>query len=199
MLQKDFSKAGMEKLFFSFLFFSHFLLFVFDFVRLLSTKIMDGTKSQKLKTSHLLRIDEHDFTMRPAFAGKLHQRLSLTKKVSAVVLETKPKNLWRFSQDFVFFILSSFLFLWFCVLSHCSVFILLRFSGPSTSSSTCQVHFYLLPVSPVAAAATSLISHSPFSSSSSLRSPLTPHLVPLVCPQCFLVFDLQVFCLVKKL
>ncbi|XP_013855445.1 gamma-aminobutyric acid receptor subunit rho-2 [Austrofundulus limnaeus] len=36
---------------------------------LLSKKIMDGTKSQKLKTSHLLRIDEHDFTMRPAFAG----------------------------------------------------------------------------------------------------------------------------------
>uniref|UniRef100_A0A3Q3AKC6 GABA(C) receptor n=1 Tax=Kryptolebias marmoratus TaxID=37003 RepID=A0A3Q3AKC6_KRYMA len=37
--------------------------------RLLSKKIMDGTKSQKLRTSHLLRIDEHDFTMRPAFAG----------------------------------------------------------------------------------------------------------------------------------
>ncbi|XP_017293199.1 gamma-aminobutyric acid receptor subunit rho-2-like isoform X1 [Kryptolebias marmoratus] len=36
---------------------------------LLSKKIMDGTKSQKLRTSHLLRIDEHDFTMRPAFAG----------------------------------------------------------------------------------------------------------------------------------
>ncbi|XP_037541211.1 gamma-aminobutyric acid receptor subunit rho-2-like [Nematolebias whitei] len=36
---------------------------------LLSKKIMDGTKAQKLKTSHLLRIDEHDFTMRPAFAG----------------------------------------------------------------------------------------------------------------------------------
>uniref|UniRef100_A0A1A8VAQ0 GABA(C) receptor n=1 Tax=Nothobranchius furzeri TaxID=105023 RepID=A0A1A8VAQ0_NOTFU len=36
---------------------------------LLSKKVMDGTKNQKLKTSHLLRIDEHDFTMRPAFAG----------------------------------------------------------------------------------------------------------------------------------
>uniref|UniRef100_A0A1A7YPY5 GABA(C) receptor n=1 Tax=Iconisemion striatum TaxID=60296 RepID=A0A1A7YPY5_9TELE len=36
---------------------------------LLSKKVIDGTKNQKLKTSHLLRIDEHDFTMRPAFAG----------------------------------------------------------------------------------------------------------------------------------
>ncbi|KAM8831318.1 gamma-aminobutyric acid receptor subunit rho-2-like isoform 1-T1 [Spinachia spinachia] len=35
----------------------------------LTKKVSDGTKSRKLKTSHLLRIDEHDFTMRPAFAG----------------------------------------------------------------------------------------------------------------------------------
>ncbi|MED6251571.1 hypothetical protein ATANTOWER_032923, partial [Ataeniobius toweri] len=35
----------------------------------LSRKIVDGTKTRKLKTSHLLRVDEHDFTMRPAFAG----------------------------------------------------------------------------------------------------------------------------------
>ncbi|KAM9354166.1 gamma-aminobutyric acid receptor subunit rho-2-like isoform 2-T2 [Pholidichthys leucotaenia] len=35
----------------------------------LSKKVMDGTKTRKVKTSHLLRIDEHDFTMRPAFAG----------------------------------------------------------------------------------------------------------------------------------
>ncbi|XP_023203163.1 gamma-aminobutyric acid receptor subunit rho-2-like isoform X2 [Xiphophorus maculatus] len=35
----------------------------------LSRKIIDGTKTRKLKTSHLLRVDEHDFTMRPAFAG----------------------------------------------------------------------------------------------------------------------------------
>ncbi|XP_063352087.1 gamma-aminobutyric acid receptor subunit rho-2-like isoform X2 [Pelmatolapia mariae] len=35
----------------------------------LSKKVVDGTKSRKVKTSHLLRIDEHDFTMRPAFAG----------------------------------------------------------------------------------------------------------------------------------
>ncbi|KAI9517143.1 hypothetical protein NQZ68_008399 [Dissostichus eleginoides] len=43
----------------------------------LSKKVADGTKSKKLKTSHLLRIDEHDFTMRPAFAGEiseLHER-----------------------------------------------------------------------------------------------------------------------------
>lgn len=36
----------------------------------LSKKVADGTKTKKVKTSHLLRIDEHDFTMRPAFAGK---------------------------------------------------------------------------------------------------------------------------------
>ncbi|KAG8011032.1 Gamma-aminobutyric acid receptor subunit rho-2, partial [Nibea albiflora] len=35
----------------------------------LSKKVADGTKTRKVKTSHLLRIDEHDFTMRPAFAG----------------------------------------------------------------------------------------------------------------------------------
>uniref|UniRef100_A0A3B4Y4U4 GABA(C) receptor n=1 Tax=Seriola lalandi dorsalis TaxID=1841481 RepID=A0A3B4Y4U4_SERLL len=35
----------------------------------LSKKVADGTKTRKVKTTHLLRIDEHDFTMRPAFAG----------------------------------------------------------------------------------------------------------------------------------
>uniref|UniRef100_A0A7N9AN28 GABA(C) receptor n=1 Tax=Mastacembelus armatus TaxID=205130 RepID=A0A7N9AN28_9TELE len=35
----------------------------------LSKKVVDGTKSRKVKTTHLLHIDEHDFTMRPAFAG----------------------------------------------------------------------------------------------------------------------------------
>ncbi|XP_024912811.1 gamma-aminobutyric acid receptor subunit rho-2 [Cynoglossus semilaevis] len=35
----------------------------------LAKKASDGTKTRKVKTSHLLRIDEHDFTMRPAFAG----------------------------------------------------------------------------------------------------------------------------------
>ncbi|TNN36898.1 Gamma-aminobutyric acid receptor subunit rho-2 [Liparis tanakae] len=35
----------------------------------LTKKAADGTKSKKVKTSHLLRIDDHDFTMRPAFAG----------------------------------------------------------------------------------------------------------------------------------
>ncbi|KAF7208929.1 gamma-aminobutyric acid receptor subunit rho-2-like [Nothobranchius furzeri] len=45
---------------------------------LLSKKVMDGTKNQKLKTSHLLRIDEHDFTMRPAFAGMLYTLLRNT-------------------------------------------------------------------------------------------------------------------------
>lgn len=36
----------------------------------LAKKASDGTKTRKVKTSHLLRIDEHDFTMRPAFAGE---------------------------------------------------------------------------------------------------------------------------------
>ncbi|CAB1340441.1 unnamed protein product, partial [Coregonus sp. 'balchen'] len=32
-------------------------------------RIVDNTKSHKLKTDNLLRVDDHDFTMRPAFAG----------------------------------------------------------------------------------------------------------------------------------
>ncbi|KAG7460662.1 hypothetical protein MATL_G00201070 [Megalops atlanticus] len=35
----------------------------------LSKKIIDGTKTRKVKTDHLLRLEDHDFTMRPAFAG----------------------------------------------------------------------------------------------------------------------------------
>ncbi|KAJ8397623.1 hypothetical protein AAFF_G00436220 [Aldrovandia affinis] len=31
--------------------------------------MIDGTKSGKGKTDHLLQVDDHDFTMRPAFAG----------------------------------------------------------------------------------------------------------------------------------
>lgn len=30
----------------------------------------DVTKSRKTKTEHLLRVDDHDFTMRPAFGGR---------------------------------------------------------------------------------------------------------------------------------
>uniref|UniRef100_A0A8C6S846 GABA(C) receptor n=1 Tax=Neogobius melanostomus TaxID=47308 RepID=A0A8C6S846_9GOBI len=33
------------------------------------SKVFDGTKSSKVKSNHLLSIDEHDFTLRPAFAG----------------------------------------------------------------------------------------------------------------------------------
>ncbi|XP_018599107.1 gamma-aminobutyric acid receptor subunit rho-2-like isoform X1 [Scleropages formosus] len=33
------------------------------------SKSIDGTKTRKLKTEQLLRVDDHDFTMRPAFAG----------------------------------------------------------------------------------------------------------------------------------
>uniref|UniRef100_A0A8C7D0I2 GABA(C) receptor n=1 Tax=Oncorhynchus kisutch TaxID=8019 RepID=A0A8C7D0I2_ONCKI len=32
-------------------------------------RMVDNTKSRKLKTDNLLRVDDHDFTMRPAFAG----------------------------------------------------------------------------------------------------------------------------------
>uniref|UniRef100_A0A4W6DJG6 GABA(C) receptor n=1 Tax=Lates calcarifer TaxID=8187 RepID=A0A4W6DJG6_LATCA len=42
---------------------------LFPVISPLSKKIVDGTKTRKVKTSHLLRIDDHDFTMRPAFAG----------------------------------------------------------------------------------------------------------------------------------
>ncbi|XP_066546582.1 gamma-aminobutyric acid receptor subunit rho-2-like [Amia ocellicauda] len=35
----------------------------------LSKKTQDVTKTRKLKTEQLLRVDDHDFTMRPAFAG----------------------------------------------------------------------------------------------------------------------------------
>ncbi|XP_061785935.1 gamma-aminobutyric acid receptor subunit rho-2-like isoform X1 [Nerophis lumbriciformis] len=34
-----------------------------------SKKAADGTKNRKVKSSHILQIDDHDFTMRPAFAG----------------------------------------------------------------------------------------------------------------------------------
>ncbi|KAK9956340.1 hypothetical protein ABG768_014081 [Culter alburnus] len=32
-------------------------------------KVLDETKTHQVKTDHLLRVDDHDFTMRPAFAG----------------------------------------------------------------------------------------------------------------------------------
>uniref|UniRef100_A0AAR2LD43 GABA(C) receptor n=1 Tax=Pygocentrus nattereri TaxID=42514 RepID=A0AAR2LD43_PYGNA len=35
----------------------------------LSKKVVDGTKTRRVKTDHLLRVEDHDFTMRPAFAG----------------------------------------------------------------------------------------------------------------------------------
>ncbi|KAL4623978.1 gamma-aminobutyric acid receptor subunit rho-2-like isoform X1 [Arapaima gigas] len=37
----------------------------------LSAKTQDVTKSRKLKTEHLLQVDDHDFTMRPAFGGEV--------------------------------------------------------------------------------------------------------------------------------
>lgn len=48
--------------------------------------MVDGTKARKVKTSHLLSIDEHDFTMRPAFAGKLQELRELSNTVSGLRL-----------------------------------------------------------------------------------------------------------------
>jgi hypothetical protein len=50
--------------------FSEVLIAVFFCSPLTGKKIVDNTKSHKVKTDHLLRVDDHDFTMRPAFAGK---------------------------------------------------------------------------------------------------------------------------------
>lgn len=36
----------------------------------LAKKPPDVTKSRKMKTEHLLKVDDHDFTMRPAFGGR---------------------------------------------------------------------------------------------------------------------------------
>ncbi|GLD73080.1 gamma-aminobutyric acid receptor subunit rho-2-like protein [Lates japonicus] len=61
----------------------------------LSKKIVDGTKTRKVKTSHLLRIDDHDFTMRPAFAvfvcwcEQLLQQQQKKKKVTKKKTEKK--------------------------------------------------------------------------------------------------------------
>ncbi len=33
--------------------------------------MLDETKTYQEKSDHLLRVDDHDFTMRPAFAGKI--------------------------------------------------------------------------------------------------------------------------------
>uniref|UniRef100_A0A4W5N897 Secreted protein n=1 Tax=Hucho hucho TaxID=62062 RepID=A0A4W5N897_9TELE len=38
----------------------------------LTKKPPDVTKNRKLKTDQLLKVDDHDFTMRPAFGGRDH-------------------------------------------------------------------------------------------------------------------------------
>ena len=43
----------------------------------LTKKPPDVTKSKKLKAERILRVDDHDFTMRPAFAGKTFTFLPL--------------------------------------------------------------------------------------------------------------------------
>lgn len=45
-----------------------FLIILFD--SSLTKKPPDVTKSRKMKTEQVLRVDDHDFTMRPAFGGK---------------------------------------------------------------------------------------------------------------------------------
>lgn len=43
---------------------------VSSFSSSLTKKPPDVTKSRKMKTEHLLKVDDHDFTMRPAFGGR---------------------------------------------------------------------------------------------------------------------------------
>lgn len=43
------------------------------------------TKKWGTKTEQLLRIDDHDFTMRPGFGGGCHSGGSHNKKVAAVL------------------------------------------------------------------------------------------------------------------
>lgn len=38
----------------------------------LKMKKMDSTKSMLIKSEQLLRIEDHDFAMRPGFGGKTH-------------------------------------------------------------------------------------------------------------------------------
>lgn len=40
----------------------------------LKMKKLDSTKSLLIKSEQLLRIEEHDFAMRPGFGGKAHRR-----------------------------------------------------------------------------------------------------------------------------
>ncbi|ROJ78733.1 Gamma-aminobutyric acid receptor subunit rho-2 [Anabarilius grahami] len=52
----------------------------------LAKKPPDVTKSRRLKTEQLLKVDDHDFTMRPAFGGTIqvdtHYDLKFAKKYS---------------------------------------------------------------------------------------------------------------------
>ena len=49
--------------------FCHRFTFFFSFRSALTKKPPDVTKSRKPKTENLLKVDDHDFTMRPAFGG----------------------------------------------------------------------------------------------------------------------------------
>lgn len=54
----------------------------------LTKKPPDVTKSRKTKTEHLLKVDDHDFTMRPAFGGRsnlLHDDRCIVWRVAAHV------------------------------------------------------------------------------------------------------------------
>lgn len=42
----------------------------------LKMKKLDSTKSLLIKSEQLLRIEDHDFAMRPGFGGKSHERSS---------------------------------------------------------------------------------------------------------------------------
>lgn len=68
---------------------------------LLSKKMVDATKTRKVKTDHLLRVDDHDFTMRPAFAGR---QFSEIINIANVVLLVCPIPLWHICCRDVFII-----------------------------------------------------------------------------------------------
>uniref|UniRef100_W5LNL1 GABA(C) receptor n=1 Tax=Astyanax mexicanus TaxID=7994 RepID=W5LNL1_ASTMX len=51
------------------IYFKRLFLLLLMIMKTLTKKPPDVTKSRKLKTDHLLKVDDHDFTMRPAFGG----------------------------------------------------------------------------------------------------------------------------------
>lgn len=65
------------------------VLSVFVFVctkfSLIAKRSPDMTKKWGTKTEQLLRIDDHDFTMRPGFGGECHSEEAAMKRKGAVL------------------------------------------------------------------------------------------------------------------